>query len=109
MAKNVEVRPTFTAAAFRKLRAFLNWCADDQQKEFHGLVDLNACSRRIAKDLPKAKAKTGSLQREQLAAWFAEVKKLSSPVVSNYLQILLLTGARREELATLTWDNVDLR
>ena len=109
MAKNVQDRPTFTAAAFRKLRAFLNWCADDQQKEFHGLVDLNACSRRVAKDLPKAKAKTGSLQREQLAAWFAEVKKLSSPVVSNYLQILLLTGARREELATLTWDNVDLR
>ena len=109
MADNIKERPTFTAAAFRKLRAFLNWCADEQQKEFHGLVDLNACSRRVAKELPKAKAKTGSLQREQLATWFAEVKKLSSPVVSNYLQILLLTGARREELATLTWDNVDLR
>ncbi len=109
METNVKDRPTYTGAAFRKLRALLNWCADDQQKQYRDLVDLNACSRRVARELPKSRAKTGSLQREQLAIWFTEVKKLSSPIVSSYLQILLLTGARREELATLTWDNVDLR
>jgi integrase len=109
MDENAAQRPTFTNNAFRKLRAFFNWCNDDEQTRFKGLVDPNVCSRRIARDLPKAKPKTGSLQREQLALWFTEVRKLSSPVVANYLQILLLTGARREELATLTWDHVDLR
>jgi integrase len=72
-------------------------------------VDVNVCGRRIARELPRSRPKTGSLQREQLATWFAAVKKLSNPVIANYLQILLLTGARREELATVTWENVDLR
>ena len=48
------------------------------------------------------------LQREQLKGWFAEVRKLD-PVVSAYLQGLLLTGARRNELAPLTWDMVDFK
>ncbi len=109
MDENAAQRPTFTGNAFRKLRAFINWCNDDAQKRFNGLIDPNVCGRRIARDLPKAKPKTGSLQREQLAVWFAEVRKLSNPVIANYLQILLLTGARREELATLTWEHVDLR
>jgi len=43
-----------------------------------------------------------------LAAWFAEVRKLP-PVPAAYLQSLLLTGARREELAGLRWDDVDFR
>ena len=36
-------------------------------------------------------------------------KLVSSPVVSAYLQGLLITGARREELSTLRWENVDLK
>ena len=32
-----------------------------------------------------------------------------SPVMSTYLQILLLTGARREELAGLRWSDIDFQ
>jgi integrase len=60
-------------------------------------------------NLPKKQAKRDVLQREQLAAWFAAVRRLDNPVVSAYLQILLLTGARREELAGLTWDNLNFK
>jgi integrase len=49
------------------------------------------------------------LQRAHLAPWFAAVRGLSNPVVSAYLQGLLLTGARREELAALRWEDVDFR
>jgi integrase len=59
--------------------------------------------------LPKAKAKDDCLQREQLAAWFSAVLSIQNPVISTYLQGLLITGARREELAALRWEHVDLR
>ena len=49
------------------------------------------------------------LQREQLAAWFAAVQKIRNPVISAYLQCLLIVGARREELARLRWVDVDFQ
>ena len=84
-------RPTHAALAFRLLRAFLNWCAST--KEFAGLVHVDACKTRAARDeLPKKAAKDDCLQREQLALWFEKVRALSNPVHSAYLQALLLTG-----------------
>jgi integrase len=49
------------------------------------------------------------LQKEQLRTWFDGVKKINNPIISGYLQILLLTGARRNELATMKWTDVDLQ
>jgi integrase len=37
------------------------------------------------------------------------VRQLGNPVITAYLQALLPTGARREELGTLRWDNVDFQ
>ena len=60
--------------------------------------------------LPQSKAKQGDcLQREQLPAWFDAVRKIQNPVISAYLQALLLTGARREEMAALKWDEADFQ
>lgn len=49
------------------------------------------------------------LGHEQLLAWFTAVKQIGSPVISAYLQCLLLTGSRREELAALRWEDVDFK
>lgn len=101
-------RPTQAALAFRLLRAFLNWC--DDTPEFKGLATGDVCQTRIAKDtLPKSSAKDDCLQREQLPAWFAAVRSINNPVISHYLQALLLTGARREELASVRWTDVDFQ
>lgn len=103
-----ETRPTQAALAYRLLRAFLNWCQD--RPEYASLASPDACSRKVSRDnLPKKQAKTDCLQREQLAPWFAEVRKIPNPVISAYLQALLLTGARREELAGLQWQDVDFQ
>lgn len=102
-------RPTSAALAFRLLRGFIHWTSDIP--DYRGQIPVDACSSRLVKDaLPKVRAKEGDvLQREQLSAWFNAVRALSNETASTYLQGLLLTGARREELAALTWEDVDFK
>ena len=103
-----QKRSTQARIAFDALRAFINWA--DEKNQYKGLASLDACSRRIKKEnLPKKQAKDDCLQREQLKVWFNAVQGLSNPVISAYLQGLLLTGARREELAGLQWEDVNFR
>lgn len=103
-----EDRPTQAALGYRLLRAFLNWCAD--HPEYSSIAAPDACTRRVSKEhLPKSRAKDDALQREQLRAWFDGVRRIPNRTISAYLQILLLVGCRREELATLRWENVDFR
>ncbi|MDC7710052.1 tyrosine-type recombinase/integrase [Vogesella indigofera] len=105
--KENTTRPTVTALAFRMLRACLNW--SDEQPEYAGLVPEGAhAAKKVRQKVAKPKAKIDCLQREQLATWFMAVRQLS-PVFSTYLQTLLLTGARREELAGLRWIDVDFQ
>jgi integrase len=102
-----DTRPTQAQNAFVRLRAFLNWCAE--QPEYQEQIHADACAGRIARDeLPKRQAKDDCLQREQLPLWFEAVRALP-PVPSAYLQTLLLGGMRREELAGLRWEDVDFR
>ena len=99
---------TQAAKIFRLVRAFLGWCAE--RPEYAGLVRADACRTSEVRDqVQAARAKGDSLQREQLPLWFEHVRKLGNPVHAAYLQTLLLTGARREELASLTWDCLDFQ
>lgn len=103
----VETRPTQAKNAFVRLRAFLNWCTG--RVEYQGQICANACASPAAREvLPKSAPKDDCLQREQLRPWFDAVRTLP-PVPSVYLQTLLLTGARREELARLRWEGVDFQ
>lgn len=108
MQENNARGPTEAAKNFRLLRAFLNWCAE--RPEYVGVVRPDACTTSEVKDHVKAvKAKGDSLQREQLALWFEHVRQLGNPVHAAYLQAALLTGARREELTGLCWQDVDFQ
>jgi integrase len=101
-------RPTRARLALRLLRAFLFWCA--RHPTYKAIVTSNAAQSKDAREsLGKATVKHDVLQREQLSAWFDAVKKIGNPVISAYLQALLLTGARRNELAALKWDDVDFK
>ncbi len=102
------IRPTRAALAYRLLRAFIRWAAS--KPDFKAAAQVEAVGAQVAKDhVHRAKTKEAdSLQREQLATWFQAVRQLN-PVQSAYLQGLLLTGARREELAGLRWHDVDFQ
>ena len=106
LKREVKKRPTRTRLALSLLKAFMTW-ASDQQK-YRALVDKFACDR-LARELPPKQAKDDCLQKEQLKLWFDGVRSINNPVISAYLQMLLLTGARRNELATLKWVDVDLQ
>lgn len=109
LAKESAIRPTQASLAFRLLSVFVNWC--ESHAEFAGLVPAGACkSQQVRDELPPRNAKEGDcLQKEQLAAWFGAVLGMTNAIQSAYLQILLLTGARRRELGSLRWDDVDFR
>ena len=107
-AEEALKRPTRARLSLRLLKAFLFWCA--RHPTYKGFVGFNAASSKTAKEsLGKAKVKNDVLQREQLPAWFAAVRQIGNPVISAYLQSLLLTGSRRNELAALRWEEVDFQ
>lgn len=104
----VPKRPAHARLAFGLLRAFLNWCSEHPDYSRHAHPE--ACiSKKARAELPRKNAKSDSLEKEQLRGWFEEAAKLSNPKISAYLRILLLIGARRTELATLKWADVDMK
>jgi len=114
LKREASTRPTSAALSYRLLRAFIRWADEEPdagQPDYRGIIPANAYSAKaVKKAVPESKTKEGDcLQREQLAAWFKGVRALPNPVIAAYLQTLLLTGARREELAALRWDDVDFR
>lgn len=100
-------RPTVARLAYRLLRAFLSWCAEHPQYSCIVPAKNPARTRRTRAALGKANARQDSLLKEQLPAWFAGVRGLSSPTVSAYLQTLLITGARPGEIIAMRWSDID--
>jgi integrase len=107
--REAETRANNARQGFEMFRAFWRWCASRQ--EFAGLIDPLAVEHKELRDeVPSRKSKRFDvLERGHLPAWFSAVRGLSNPVVSAYLQALMLTGARREEMAGLRWDDVDFQ
>lgn len=108
LAEESPKRPAHASLAYRLLRAFLNWCAD--RPEYADQAHPEMCySRMVREEVPKKRVKDDCLQREQLHSWFEKVRAIPNLVISAYLQTTLLTGARREEVAGLRWEDVDFQ
>nr|WP_315228507.1 tyrosine-type recombinase/integrase [uncultured Albidiferax sp.] len=106
-AREGKTRPTPARLAWRLLKTFLGWCAE--QPKYAGLMPpvSAAKSRRTREALGKAGTKSDVLQREQLAPWFAAVQQIQNPIIATCLQFMLLTGARPGEVLALRWDDVN--
>ena len=105
--KEVKLRPTSAALAFRLLKACIRWCAEDTRYSSL-IIGRPADGKRLKEIIGEPRAKKGVLQRQQLASWFAAVRAHPNKIASAYLQVVLLTGARREEIAELKWQNAFL-
>ena len=106
-AQEAQTRPTAARLAWRLLKAFLGWCAE-QAEYAPVLPSTNPAKTKKAREaLGKAKAKDDSLLKEQLPAWFDAVRSISNPAVAAYLQTLLLTGARPGEVLAMRWNDLN--
>jgi integrase len=107
-AKEAVTRPARARLSLRLLKAFLSWCASESA--YSEITNKQAASGKKVRDsVGTAKTKNDYIQKEQLSAWFSNVQKIPNPVIAGFLQCLLLTGARREELAGLKWDDVNFQ
>lgn len=108
-AKEGKTRPSSARLALRCFKAFLNWCAEHPDYKAQAQPVNPAMTRRTREALGKPTAKDDVLLKEQLEAWFKAVRALPNTTMSAYLQVLLLTGARRTEVLDMTWKDVDTR
>jgi len=107
-AREAKTAPIQAARAVAMFSGFLGWCAT--KKDLRALVNRNAArASELGDVLPGVNKRRDALEIDQLPAWFAGTDKLRSRIAAAYLQTLVLTGARREELAGLTWANVDFQ
>lgn len=108
-AKEAQTRPTSARLAWRLLKGFLGWCAE--QPGYAGLLPAvnPAKTKKSREAFGKAGVKSDVLQRGQLKAWFAAVRQIQNPVIAAYLQTMLLTGARPGEVLTLRWEDVNTK
>jgi integrase len=106
--KEAKVSKHQAARALMMFRGFLRWCAT--KPEHRGLVDSEAGKApALLESLPSMKRRTDALEAAQVAGWWSGVEQLGNRTASAYLRALLLTGARREEMAALKWADVDFR
>jgi integrase len=89
-------------------RGFLRWCST--KPNYRALVDRDAGkATSILEALPQVDKRQDCLESAQVADWWTAVAALSNQTASVYLRALLLTGARRSEMAALKWSDVDMR
>jgi integrase len=105
-ASEAKTAPIQAARAVAMFSGFLSWCAT--KKDLRDLVQKDAArASELGDVLPGVNKRRDALEIDQLPAWFAGCDKLRSRTAAAYLQALVLTGARREEMARLRWDDVD--
>lgn len=108
-AREAKTRPTSARLAWRCLKAFLSWCAE--QQDYAPMLDgaNPAKTKKARESLGKAGVKQDALLKEQLPAWFDAVRNINSPIAAAYLQVLVLTGARPGEVLGLRWEDVNTK
>ncbi|SFL90540.1 integrase family protein [Variovorax sp. OV329] len=107
-AEQAKRGPVQAARAAAMFAGFIAWCGT--RTDYRELVDETAAkASNLAHVLPALKRRTDALDRAHLPAWFAAVRALPNATAAAYLQALVLTGARREEMGALAWADVDTK
>lgn len=94
--------------ALMMFRGFMRWCSS--KPEYRSLINRDAGrAAAIVESLPSNIRRTDALESAQVPGWWNGVEQLINRTASVYLRTLLLTGARREEIAALKWADVDFQ
>ena len=106
-AREGKTRPSSARLAWRLLTVFLTWCTE--QADYADMLPAKnpAKSKKAREALGKAGVKSDVLTREQLPAWFTQVRQIQNPGIAAALQVMLLTGARPGEVMGLRWEDLN--
>jgi integrase len=85
--------------SMRVLRAAYNYIARD--------ADLPSNPVRLREHWFNLPRREGRVKGDDLAKFYAAVLNLPNPVARDYILLMLFTGLRRREAASLRWDDID--
>jgi integrase len=86
------------------LRVLWYWAAERDP----GMAGLQNPVRRLRQAWFPVERRTRRLTTEQLPVFYAAVDALENRTARDYLLLLLFTGLRRSEAASLRWNDIDL-
>lgn len=96
--------------AMRILRALFNYAAGQyEDAKGNSLITENPV-RRLSQTRAwyRIERRQTYIKSHELEAWYAGLQITQNEVLQDYLLLLILTGLRRQEAATLKWSDVDL-
>lgn len=104
-----EKSPAYANSAMRVLRAVFNYAIGKyEDSKGKSLIYENPVTR-LSKTRAwyKVKRRDDYIKPEELPLFFKALESVSSDIMRDYFQFLLFTGLRRQEAASLKWDQID--
>lgn len=103
-----ETAPARANNVMRTLRAVFNHAMTKyEDSEGSPLIAVNPVDRLSqSRGWYEVKKRKGHLKPHELKPWFEATQQLPSETVKDYLHLVLFTGLRRTEAASMRWDQV---
>jgi integrase len=94
----------------RLLRALFNFAAGQyEDTQGRSLVTDNPVKRLSqTRAWYKIERRQTFIKSHELAPWYQGIEIVQNETLRDYLLLILFTGLRRQEAATLTWEQIDL-
>ncbi|KTD63890.1 tyrosine-type recombinase/integrase [Legionella spiritensis] len=97
--------------SMRVLRALFNFAAGQYEDAQGRSLIIENPVRRLSQTRSwyRVERRKSYIKSHELAAWYQAVKQLDNQIMADYLLLVLFTGLRRQEAATLKWQDIDMK